>query len=104
LCVKRYNVFAWRVALASLWRDSPAVGAWRAARALGERGFATPEVVAAIEVRHARVLARSFFVTREVAGALTADLRWQRILADPDASRRRHARQALARALGDLFR
>src|SRR5439155_255413 len=42
--------------------------------------------------------------TREVAGAVTADLRWRSILADPDARRRRAARRALARALGDLFR
>ena len=28
LYVKRYNVFAWRIAVASLWRLSPAAGAW----------------------------------------------------------------------------
>ena len=34
LWVKRYAVFAWRVALASLWRPSPALGAWAGARVL----------------------------------------------------------------------
>jgi hypothetical protein len=104
LYVKRYNVFAWRVALASLWGESPAFRAWRAAGTLTARGFATPELVAAIEVRRAGVLRRSFFVTREVGGALTADARWEAILADPDRDARRAARRALARALGELFR
>ena len=104
LWVKRYAVFAWRVALASLWRASPAFGAWAGAGALAAHGFATPEPIAAIEFRRAGLLRRSFFVTREVAGAVTADMRWQAILADPDAPRRRAARRAFARALGDLFR
>ncbi len=104
LYVKRYNVFAWRVALASLWRRSPAFAAWAGAQTLAAHGFATPELVAAVEFRRAGVLRRSFFVTREVPGALTADARWAAILADPDAPRRRGARRAFARALGDLFR
>src|SRR5438034_1308560 len=104
LWVKRYAVYAWRVVLASLWRTSPAFGAWAGARALAAHGFATPEPIAAIEFRRAGLLRRSFFVTREVAGAVTADVRWRSILADPDARRRRAARRALACALGDLFR
>ncbi len=104
LYVKHYRVFAWRVALASLWRASPALSAWRAAQALAVRGFSTPEPVAAIELWRGGVLTRSFFLTREVADALPADRHWQAILADGDAPRRRAARRALARALGDLFR
>ncbi|HUE30366.1 MAG TPA: lipopolysaccharide kinase InaA family protein [Verrucomicrobiae bacterium] len=104
LWVKRYAVFAWRVALVSLGRLSPAFGAWEGARVLAAHGFATPEPVAAIEFRRAGLLRKSFFITREVAGAVTADVRWQAILADPDARRRRAARRALARALGELFR
>ena len=104
LYVKRYNVFAWRVALGSLWRRSPARSAWGAVEALHARGFATPEALAAVEVRCGGVLGKSFFVTREVPGALTADRCWQAILAEPDAVRRRAGRRALARVLGDLFR
>jgi hypothetical protein len=104
LWVKRYAVFAWRVALASLGRPSPAFAAWAGARALAAHGFATPEPVAAIEFRRAGLLRRSFFVTHEAAGAVTADVRWQAIRADPDGRRRRAARRAFARALGDLFR
>jgi tRNA A-37 threonylcarbamoyl transferase component Bud32 len=102
--VKRYNVFAWRLALTALWRGSPARAAWEAAEALSERGFGVPERIAAIERRRAGVLTSSFFVTREVAGATTADVRWEAILADSDPGRRREARRALARALGELFR
>jgi tRNA A-37 threonylcarbamoyl transferase component Bud32 len=104
LWVKRYNVFAWRTALASLWGRSPAFAALAGARLLAARGFATPEVVAAVEFRSAGVLRRSFFVTREVPEATTADLRWQAILRDADPARRRRARRAFARGLGDLFR
>src|SRR5439155_428624 len=99
LWVKRYAVFAWRVALASLGRTSPAFRAWAGARVLAAHGFATPEPVAAIEFRRAGLLRRSFFITREVAGAVTADVRWQAILADPDARRRRAARRAWAAAV-----
>ena len=104
LYVKRYTVFAWRVALASLFQPSPAFAAWAAADLLDGRGFATPERVAAVEYRKAGLLRRSFFVTREVVGGVTADVRWREILADDDGPRRRTARRALARALGDLFR
>jgi hypothetical protein len=104
LYVKRYNVFAWRVALASLWRRSPAERAWAGAGVLAAGGFSVPEVVAAVEFRRAGVLRRSFFLTREVAGAETADVRWRGILAEPDPRRRRVARRAFARALGELFR
>jgi len=103
LWVKRYTVFAARVALASVGRTSPAFGAWAGAAALGARGFATPEVVAAIEFRRGGMLAKSFFVTREVPDAQTADRRWAEILADPTPARRRAHRRALARALGRLF-
>jgi hypothetical protein len=104
LWVKRYNVFAGRLALASLWRASPARAAWAAAQALATRGFACPELVAAIEFRRAGVLRRSYFVTREVPDADTSDVRWRAIVADRDPVRRRIARRALAHALGGLFR
>ena len=104
LYVKRYNVFAWRLAVASFWRPSPAFAAYRAADVLAAHGFATPEVVAAVEFRRVGMLARSFFITREVADAVTADVRWQEILAEREAGRRRAARRALTRALADLFR
>ena len=103
LWVKRYNVFAARVALGSLGRTSPAFGAWEGAAALRARGFGTPDVVAAIEVRRSGVLRKSFFLTRDVTDARTADVRWSEILAAPPGPTRRRARQALARALGHLF-
>jgi hypothetical protein len=101
--VKRYNVYGLRYALAGLGAPSPAARAWAGAAALAARGFETPPVVAAVEYRRFGLRARSFFVTRAVTGVPTADQRWQEILTLPP-ERRRHARRALARALGDLFR
>lgn len=104
LYVKRYNVFAWRIALGSLGRPSPAFRAWDAARTLTALGFETPMPVAAVEVRTMGLLRRSFFVTHEVSGAVTTDRRWRDILADRVAPRRRVARRSFARALGELVR
>jgi tRNA A-37 threonylcarbamoyl transferase component Bud32 len=99
LYVKRYNVHAWRVALGSLGRASPALRAFVAARRLSSLGFGVPAVVAAVEERHLGMLRRSFFVTREVADSLTADRYWSALGAAPAAERR-----SFARRLGDLFR
>jgi hypothetical protein len=98
LYVKRYTVHAWRVALASIGRASPARRAFGAARRLAALGFGVPDVVAAVDDRRGGLLRRSFFVTHEVADAVTADRYWQQLAGRPDARRR------FARTLGDLFR
>jgi hypothetical protein len=98
LYVKRYTVHAWRVAIASLGRPSPARRAFVAAERLAALGFGVPEVVAAVDDRRAGILRRSFFLTREVTDAMTADRAWSALAGRP--SRRR----SLARALGELFR
>jgi tRNA A-37 threonylcarbamoyl transferase component Bud32 len=99
LYVKRYNVHAWRVALGSLARVSPARRAFVAARTLSSLGFGVPEVVAAVEERRLGMLRRSFFVTREVVDSLTADRHWAALATAPAAQRRHFARR-----LGELFR
>jgi len=98
LYVKRYTVHAWRVVLLSLGRPSPARRAFDAARRLHALGFAVPPVVAAVEDRRLGLLRRSFFLTHEVTGALTADRYWEQLAGRP-AERRR-----FARALGALYR
>lgn len=98
--VKRYNVFAWRVALGSLGTDAPAVRASRNAAALRALGFETPAVLGALEERRAGLLRRSFFVTREALGD-TADCWWQRLAPGPAGA---DGRRRLAQALGELFR
>jgi tRNA A-37 threonylcarbamoyl transferase component Bud32 len=98
LYVKRYTVHAWRVALAGLGRRSPARRAFDAARRLHALGFGVPRVVAAVEDRRLGLLRRSFFLTHEVSGALTADRYWEQLAGRP-AERRR-----FARALGELYR
>ena len=102
--VKRYNVFAARVALAGAFVPSPASRAWIAASRLAALGFATAEPIAAIEFRRAGMRMRSFLLTRHVAGGVPVDVRWAAIGAEPDRRRRREARTALTLALGDLFR
>jgi hypothetical protein len=99
LYVKRYTMHAWRVRLGSLALRSPARRAFDAARALAARGFGVPEVVAAVEERRLGLVRRSFFVTREVAGAVTADRYWEALAAGRPAARRRFATW-----LGELFR
>lgn len=101
--VKRYNVHALRIALGSPFRRSPARAALENAAGLAARGIAVPRALAAVDYRRAGVLRRSFFLTEEVAGADTVDVVWTRILADPDARRRRADRRAFAGALGALF-
>jgi hypothetical protein len=98
--VKRYNVHALRIALASPFARSPARRAFRNAAALTARGIGVPRALAAVEYRWAGVLRRSFFLTDEVAGADTADVAWARILADPG---RRERRRRFAGALGAFF-
>jgi tRNA A-37 threonylcarbamoyl transferase component Bud32 len=99
LYVKRYTLHAWRVALGSIGRWSPARRAFDAARRLAARGFGVPEVVAAVEDRRLGVLRRSFFVTREVTGAVTADRYWEAV-----AARSASERRQFASWLGDVFR
>lgn len=97
LWIKRYTVHAMRVRLGSLGRPSPAARAFAAAQALEARGFGVPAVVAALEFRRLGCLVRSFFVSREVEGATTADLRWTALAGRPPA------RRELARALGRVL-
>jgi hypothetical protein len=101
--VKRYNVHAARVALASVARPAPAAVAFANARALAARGIGVPNPLAAVEYRTAGWLRRSFFLTDDVAEAETADVAWRRILALADARTRRAARRTFATALGAFF-
>ena len=101
--VKRYNVYALRVALGSLGRRSPAAAAFRNARALAALGIGVPRPLAAIDYRLAGMLRRSFFLSDEVPHAETSDIAWRRILALTDAGARRRARRAFADALGAFF-
>jgi tRNA A-37 threonylcarbamoyl transferase component Bud32 len=100
--VKRYTIHALRVAVGSLGRPSPAERAFGNARALAARGVGVPEALAAIEYRWAGMLERSFLLTREVAGAETADVVWRR-LGGLAGRERAAARQRFARALGGFF-
>ncbi len=104
LYVKRYNVHALRIAVGSLGRASPAVQAFRNARALAALGIATAPPVAALEYRWYGFLARSFLLTHEVPAAETANIAWLRLLGFDDPRARQVTRRAFSRALGAFFR
>ena len=76
LYIKRYNAFSLRYKLLSPFFHS---GAWRALRGaavLAEAGIPSAEPLAAVEVRVVGILQGSFFVTEEIAGAITSDTYW----------------------------
>lgn len=100
--VKRYNIYALRILVGSPFMRSPAMIAFENARRLATLGIAVPRALAAIEYRRAGVLSRSFFVTDEVADAVTADVAWRRILALEPGARHR-VRRAFVVALGRFF-
>ena len=86
--IKRYNVFSWRVRIASLVLSSPAFRSWDATMLLRAAGFLTPSPVAAIEYRRWGMLERSFFITKPVDGAVPADQYWWRLHRAPAEARR----------------
>ncbi len=98
--VKRYNPYALRAVLMAALRGSPARAAAAAAARLAKLGFSVPRVVAAVEWRAGLLVGRSFFVTEEVRGAVTADRRWQALA----GRAHRRARAALLGSLAELFR
>src|SRR5687767_2170895 len=81
LYVKRYARHPLRMAAEAALVGSPARRAATAARRLAAAGFATPRVCAAVEVRRAGAVTKSFLLTHEVAGGLTADSYWRRLAA-----------------------
>lgn len=98
LYVKRFNVFSWRVRLASVVGRSAALRCWDATRFLKTAGFGTPTAVAAVEHRRWGFLQKSFFVTEALEGAVPADEAWWRLR---DAGR--SERQAFIAGLARLF-
>jgi hypothetical protein len=103
LYVKRYNVFSARVRWASLFLASPAVRAWRGAGTLVGAGFLPAPALAAIEFRHRGLLAKSFFVTARVEGAVPIDQYWWNLRRAPGGVRRAFVAD-LARLFAALHR
>lgn len=97
--VKRYNPYAGHAVVDASLRGSLARRAGAAAARLAALGFGVPRVVAAVEWHAGPLVGRSFFVTEEVAGAVTADRRWRDLAGRPA----RRARRQLAAALASLF-
>jgi hypothetical protein len=101
--LKRYVRWGGRTALEAPFAGTPARRAARAAARLAAAGIAVPEVCAAVEMIRGGLVTKSFFLTHEVAGALTLDRHCTRLARESEGKARAAAKQTLARALGRLF-
>lgn len=97
---KRWREASWWKRLASRWRRSRAISAWRLGHALLNRGIATARPLAAIEP--AGRPGESYLATEWIADAENLHLFCWRIAEYPAAERVRRTRQAAA-ALGKLI-
>jgi len=102
--VKRYNVFSWRYQVGSLFGRSAALRSWVGAETLLHAGFHTGQPIAAAECRSWGMLTKSFYLSEEVPGAVTADDYWCKemlALAGGNGFRRR---RGFLKRLANLFR
>lgn len=102
--VKRYNIFSWRHRLGSLFTRSGALRSLAGAETLKGAGFRTGEPVAAVEVRSAGMLTKSFYLSEEIAGAKTADAYWREELLPVRSAAGFHGRRNFLARLANLFR
>ncbi|HVO93151.1 MAG TPA: lipopolysaccharide kinase InaA family protein, partial [Terriglobales bacterium] len=102
--VKRYNAFSLRYRFGSVMAASGAVKSLIGAAILRKAGIRTARPLAAVETRVNRMLAKSFFVTEEIAGGKTADAYWVEDLASRGDSLARQLRQEFLRGLASVFR
>lgn len=102
--VKRYNIFSWRYRLGSLFARSGALRSLAGAETLKGAGFRTGEPVAAVEVRSAGMLTKSFYLSEEITGAKTADAYWQEELLPVRSAAGFHGRRNFLARLANLFR
>ena len=102
--VKRYNVFSWRYRLGSLFACSAAVRSLAGAEILKEAGFRTGEPVAAVEVRSAGILTKSFYLSEEISGGKTADAYWREELLPVKGPTGFDRRRKFLKSLAELFR
>lgn len=100
--LKRYNPYCWRYRVGSLFFPSAAVRSWLGAHALLRAGFHTGRPIAAVESRAWGMLAKSFYLSEEVAGK-TADAYWLEKLS-PACGEGRVDRRRFLQELAGLFR
>jgi hypothetical protein len=101
--IKRYNVFSLRHRLASPFVMSGALRALHGATVLGRSNISSAVPLAAVERRYWGLLAKSFFISKEITGGKTVDAYWRDDLQFlPGAAGVRQRRDFLVR-LGQLF-
>jgi len=103
LYVKRYNAFALRQRVGSMFTPSGGVRALRGAAILNGNGIATATPVAAIEERLQGMVDRSFFLSEEISGGMTVDAYWLSLLLPVPGRDGIKRRRAFVDALGSLL-
>jgi hypothetical protein len=101
--IKRYNAFSLRYRFQSIFVCSGAENALRGAATLSAIGVPSAHPVAAIEHRRGGMLAKSFFVSEEIAGGKTADAYWRQDLMKLEGRAGFRRRRAFLKKLSELF-
>ena len=101
--VKRYNAFSRRYRLGSLFTRSGARRSWVGSAILTQAGFVTGEAIAAIECRRWGMLAKSFYVSKEISGGKTLDAYWREDLSPLVGIEGFRRRRSFLKALAELF-
>ena len=101
--IKRYNAFSLRYKLISPFRRSGAFRSLRGAAILTNASIRTPPPIAAVDNWRNGILAKSLFISEEIAGAKTADAYWIENLAAPGIDGRWQRRREFICSLSGLF-
>jgi serine/threonine protein kinase len=104
LYLKQFNAFSLRYRVISLFALSRALKSLRGAAILRDAKIPTVTPVAAVENRVWGALAKSFFISEEIAGGKTTDAYWVRELRPLRGSGGKERRQGFLRELAKLFR
>jgi len=102
--LKRYNAFSWRYRIGSLFIPSGAFRSLVGATILTQGGFLTGESLAAVEHRSWGTLTKSFYLSAEVKGGMTADVYWRERLAPLKGKEGFYRRRNFLKMLALLFR
>jgi serine/threonine protein kinase len=100
LYVKRYNAFSARAKFMSMFKHSGAVRSIQGAAILQRTGISTATPVAAVESRQCGMVMKSFYVSEEIMGGITADRYWHSIVND---SKRVGWRRRFLERLASIF-
>ena len=98
--IKRYNAFSARAKFMSMFNRSGAVRSLQGAAILKRAGISTATPVAAVESRQFGIVMKSFYVSEEILGGMTADQYWHSMVKD---SKRDGWRRRFLERLASIF-